>query len=417
MSRHVVLLLNNPFTSDSRSWKLATSLSAAGHRVTVVARAGHGLPEQERLDGFEVRRIAQPTPLPWLPAPRLPSAGSARPSGVRARLGHTVGRAAQAVRYLLLARQWAAGIAEIVPAADIWQSEGLITLPVALRLRAKLGGRVVYDSRDVHVESARFARLPGPWRRLLAQGERRWARSADAVVTVSRPYAEILQRMLGVTPTIVMNGPLPWTPPEPQERRFHAQLGLAADTRVVLHLGAIQPHRGIEELIVAMAWVERAVLVIVGDGPHKTACEALAVRQPHADRIHFLPASPPEDLLPLNSSADVHAMPVKPSTLNHRYNTPTKLFDAMGAGTPVVASDLPGMAPIVRDAGFGVLCDPSSPEDIARAIREVLDGPSERRAAMRAAALTAAQGEYAWDRQVQRLLDCHDRVVAGGDGT
>jgi glycosyltransferase involved in cell wall biosynthesis len=143
----------------------------------------------------------------------------------------------------------------------------------------------------------------------------------------------------------------------------------------------------------------------------------LAVQQPHADRIHFLPAAPPEDLLPLNASADVHAMPVKPSTLNHRFNTPTKLFDAMGAGTPVVASDLPGMAPIVRDAGFGVLCDPSSPEDIARAIREVLDGGSQRRAAMRAAALTAAQGEYAWDRQVQRLLECHDRVVAGGDGS
>ena len=35
----VVLLLNNPFISDSRSWKLATSLTAAGCDVTVVARA------------------------------------------------------------------------------------------------------------------------------------------------------------------------------------------------------------------------------------------------------------------------------------------------------------------------------------------------------------------------------------------
>ena len=83
----------------------------------------------------------------------------------------------------------------------------LITLPVALALRRSLGGRVVYDARDLQVESSRFARLPGPWRRLLARRERTWARSADAVLTVNRPYAEVLERKLGVRPTIVFNGP------------------------------------------------------------------------------------------------------------------------------------------------------------------------------------------------------------------
>lgn len=414
MSRRVALLLNNAFTSDSRSWKLARSLAAAGCEVTVVARAAEGLPTEEAGEGFKVVRIVQPTPLAWLPTPGLPSGAGGAARNIRGRAANTVGRAVQAVRYLLLARRWADRIGEAVPAADIWQSEGLITLPVALRLRARVGGRVVYDSRDVHVESARFARLPGPWRRLLARGERRWARSADAVVTVSQPYAEILERMLGVAPTIVMNGPLPWTPPDPPERLLHAQLGLAPDIRVVLHLGAIQPHRGIAELIRAMAWVDRAVLVVIGDGPEKPACQALASSLPHGERVHFLPAAPPDELLPLNASADVHAMPVQPSTLNHVYNTPTKLFDAMGAGTPVVASDLPGMAPIVRDARFGVVCDPSSPEDIARAIRDVLDAPPERRAGFREAAFAAARGEYAWDRQVERLLGLYDRLDAAG---
>ena len=47
----------------------------------------------------------------------------------------------------------------------------------------------------------------------------------------------------------------------------------------------------------------------------------------------------------------------------------------MGAGVPVVASDLPGMAPIVRDTGCGELCDPNDPADIARAIRAIVDAP------------------------------------------
>jgi glycosyltransferase involved in cell wall biosynthesis len=408
-ARHVVLLLNNPYTSDSRSWKIANSLVAAGDRVTVVARAAGGLPAREQRDGVEVIRIEQPRPLGWLPSPPLPpGAGGPRLRSPRDRVRDTIGRAVQVVRYLLLTRQWATRIGEVVPAADIWQSEGLVTLPVALRLRTRLGGRVVYDSRDVHVESARFARLPGPWRRLLARGERRWARAADAVVTVSRPYAEVLERMLGVRPVIVMNGPIAWDPPNPPERRFHERFGLPKGKRVVLHVGAIQPHRGIEELVDAIGLVEDAVLVVVGDGLHKAAVEARAAQAPHAERIHFLPAVPPDELVPLNASADVHAIAIQASTLNHRLSTPTKLFDAMGAGTPVVVSDLPGMAEIVNGAGFGVLCDPTSPADIARAIREVIDAPPERRRALRGAALAAARGEYSWDRQVARLREVYD---------
>jgi glycosyltransferase involved in cell wall biosynthesis len=270
---------------------------------------------------------------------------------------------------------------------------------------------VVYDSRDVHVESASFARLPGPWRRLLGRSERRWARSADAVVTVSTPYAAVLRRTLGVEPVIVWNGPTRWERPDPPPRLLHEQLGLASGTPVVLQLGALQAHRGLEELVDAMAEVPDAVLAIVGDGPQRAALEARAGALPHRDRVRFMGPASPEEILPLTAAADVSAMPVQGSTLNHRLNTPTKLFDAMGAGTPVVASDLPGMAPIVRETGCGVLCDPGSPSDIARAIRSVLDAPPERRRAFSEAGLRAARDTYAWDRQVATLLALYERLV------
>jgi glycosyltransferase involved in cell wall biosynthesis len=412
-ARHVVLLLNNPFVADSRSWKLATGLTAAGCRVTVVARVGDGLPEEETRDGYRVLRLPQPRPLARLPSPGLPPAGTdGRASGVRARLTDTAGRAVQAARYLLLARAWAAAIAARVPAADIWQSEGLITLPVALALRRRLGGQVVYDSRDLHLESGRFARLPGPWRRLLAGRERAWARAAEALITVNRPYARELERMLGRPATVVFNGPVSWDPPDPPERRFHQHLGLAPGTRVALAVGAVVPHRGIEQACVAIGAVPDAVLVVVGRGEAKERIAVEAARLPHADRIHFLDALPPEDLVPWTAAADVAVMPIQPSTLNHRLTTPTRLFDALGAGVPVVAGDLPGMAEIVRETGCGVLCDPSDPAAIAAAIREILDAAPEARAAYRAACLAAATGPYAWDRQVEVLLRLYDSLTA-----
>ena len=414
MTRRVVLLLNNPFTNDSRSWKLAGSLARAGCAVTVVARAADGLPGREQRDGFAILRISQPRPLPQLPVPGLPAAGAARP---RTRLRDGVGRAAQAIRYLLLTRAWAAAVAKLIDGAEVWQSEGLVTLPVALALRRKLGGVVVYDSRDLHVESGRFARLPGLWRRLLAGRERAWARSADALVTVNRPYARELERTLGRAPTIVFNGPQAASgahsadPTPAPPRIFHERFGLSATTRVVLAVGAVVPNRGIEQACEAIGIVDDAVLVVVGDGEAKSRIAAWAGTLGHASRIRFLEAVPPEELPRLPAAADVAVMPIQPSTLNHRLTTPTRLFDALGAGIPVVASDLPGMAEIVRETGCGVLCDPTSPADIARALREVLDAPADRRAAWRAASLAAGRGPYAWGRQVETLLALYESIA------
>jgi glycosyltransferase involved in cell wall biosynthesis len=418
-ARHrLVLLLNNGFVSDSRSWKIARSLAAAGWSVTVVARRADGLPDREERDGYAVVRLDQPRPFAWLPAPRLPEASTGgspeRPPSpavrVRAAAADIVGRPIQALRYLRLAGQWAERIGLVVPGADLWQAEGLITLPVALALRSRFGGRVVYDVRDLQVESSRFARLPGPWRRLLARRERSWARSSDAVLAANEPYAEILRDTLGVRATVVFNGPLAPTSPDPGGTdgpgvAIRDRLGLPPAARIVLCLGNVAPGRGVEQLCRAIADVPDAHLVVIGPGGvFRDRLIADAARLPAADRIHFLPAVDPEAIPAWTGAADVAAMAIQPTTLNHRLTTPTRLFDAFGAGVPVVASDLPGMASIVRDTGAGVLCDPTDPASIAAALREVVDAPPERRRAFREAALAAARGPYAWEGQVEALL-------------
>jgi glycosyltransferase involved in cell wall biosynthesis len=414
----VTILINNPYVADARAWKLATSLGQAGYGVTVVAREAAGLPAAEVRPDHEVRRIAQPRPLPWLPAPSLPgdaethaAQGRGALAGLGRRARDTAGRSAQAARYLLLSRQWATLLARTLPPSDVWQAENLITLPLAIALRRRHGGVVVYDANDIDTEAGRMARLPGPWRALLRRHERRLARRADALVTVSDPYAEVLTGLLGRSvDAVVRNGPLVASHPPSADRRFHARLGLPPERRVVLYLGQIMAGRGLSELFAAMALVDGADLVVAGFGPDEERYRVEAARLPHADRVHFVGPVRPEDIPAWTAAADVAAMPVQPDTLNHRLNTPTKLYDAMGVGVPVVASDLPGIAPIVTETGCGVLCDPTDAADIARALRAIVDATGEERARMRERCLSAARDRYAWQHQVGVLIEVYERL-------
>jgi glycosyltransferase involved in cell wall biosynthesis len=319
-----------------------------------------------------------------------------------------------------MSRAWAKVIAEQVEPADVWQAESIITLALAVALRERFGGLVIYDANDIDSEAGRMARLPGPWKRLLRRHERRLARSADAVVTVSEPYAKVLARILGrpvdavVRNAAVVDGGDAEPKPDEVRRsdRFHEVLGLPPERRIVLYTGQVMQGRGLRQLFAAIALVDDADLVVAGFGADYERYRAIAAALPHANRIHFLGSVAPSEIPTWTRGADVAAMPVQPDTLNHRLNTPTKLYDAMGVGVPVVASDLPGIAPVVDETGCGVLCDPTDPADIARAIRAVIDAPPDERLALRLASLRAARTRYSWQHQARELLRVYDSLGA-----
>jgi glycosyltransferase involved in cell wall biosynthesis len=298
----------------------------------------------------------------------------------------------------------------LAPEAGLVHAMGYLGIPIGLELGRRDAAAVVYDARDIYIDAANLARLPGPARRLFAWVERRWARQASRVMTVNEPYAAVMEQRFGVAkPLIVMNCSYAPAGDPPRGRRFHEALGLPPATRVVLYQGGFSRDRGIEQLIEALPSLPAdSVLVLLGYGVLQAELEA---RAEAANRLFVLPAVLPADLVEWVGSADVVAMPIQPTTLNHRLTTPNKLFEAMAAGVPVVASDLPGMAGIVRDTGCGVLCDPSSPASIATAIRSILDAPPDEREAYRRRALDAVRATYNWDSQAAILFAEYGRLT------
>jgi glycosyltransferase involved in cell wall biosynthesis len=211
-----------------------------------------------------------------------------------------------------------------------------------------------------------------------------------------------------------MNCPSVWTPPPDRDRRFHELLGLAPETRVVLYHGGFTPSRGIETLAAAVRRVPGAVLVAMGDGPLRPALERLAAEPLAEGRLHVLLPVPPAELLGWVAAADVGAMLNQPVSRNERLSTPNKLFECFGAGVPVVSSDFPLRRRIVvedPDGPLGAVCDPTDPDAIAAALREVLDRPAEAAADLRRRVLRAAHARWTWERQVPVLLEVYGRLT------
>jgi glycosyltransferase involved in cell wall biosynthesis len=401
------LVLASTGAHDSRSHRIADSLAARGHGLTILARAGADATVEpaSTAGGVPIRRTGSD---PWATLPGtarrvlrpLGRVGRVGPSGPRRMIGVAAATRAQAT---LAAR--------VAPVADVYHGMGFLGIPVALAVRASRGGRAVYDVRDIYVDARNLARLPGPARRALAAKERRWARDADALITVNEAYRAVLRERFGRDLEVVVNGvPIGSDLPAPG-RRFHEALGLAVDERVVLYHGGLSRDRGIEPLLAAVPRVERATLVLMGYGDLEPRLRSLAADPASGGRVRLLPAVPPAELLGWVASADVAAMPIQPTTLNHRLTTPNKLFEAMAAGVPVVASDLPGMAGVVREADNGLLVAPTDVDALAAALRAVLDAPPARRAAWIEGGRRATVERYAWERQLDRLLDLYGRLT------
>jgi glycosyltransferase involved in cell wall biosynthesis len=301
---------------------------------------------------------------------------------------------------------------------DIWHGMWAGSLPALSRVRRRHGGRTVYDARDVFLRARLRAGMPGWERRILTWFERRWSHAADAVIQVSEPYAAMMQRDLGLPDMpVVRNCPDRWDPPQPRPDRFRELLGLAPETAIVLYQGLLMRDRGIETTMDAILQVPDAVLVLMGFGDQSGRGSSrddfalMAGRPPYLGKVHMVDPVAPAELLTWSASSDIMVMAYPDNSENHQYTTPQKLWEAMAAGVPVVASDLPGMAPIVTGTGCGVLCDASSADAIAAAIRQLLDeGPAGLRA-RGDRGLAAAHETYNWEAQFEVLDGLYARLL------
>jgi phosphatidylinositol alpha-mannosyltransferase len=184
---------------------------------------------------------------------------------------------------------------------------------------------------------------------------------------------------------------------------------MAPGERHVLYVGRLEPRKGVEHLIDAMAAVQRAGngtrLIVVGDGPDRVRLETAAN---HAGVAATFAGRVPDHALPgYYQAADVVCSPALGDE-----SFGVVLLEAMAAGRPIVATRIAGYAELLESRKVARLVDAGDASSLACEISGLLRNPDEARDLGRRAAWAAR--EYDWDAIAERLEEIY-RSCAGAE--
>jgi len=191
------------------------------------------------------------------------------------------------------------------------------------------------------------------------------------------------------------------------KERARARLGLEAGP-LVAFVGRIQPLKGIDVAVKAIARLDGVRLLVVG-GPSGPAGESelLHLESMAASlapgRVSFLPPRPHRDIACVYRAADAVIVPSRSESFG------LVAVEAQACGTPVVASRVGGLAYAVADGHSGYLIAGHDPADYAAALRSILDDPATE-ARLFAGAVEHAAG-FSWDATADRLFELYRGLV------
>ena len=265
---------------------------------------------------------------------------------------------------------------------------------------------LVYDSHEIFTEVPELVARPSKqniWRKL----EAKLFPKLRYVFTVNDSIATWFEKRYGIRPLVVRNMPRFSKPYEHVMTR--EQLNLPSQGKIVLLQGAgINIDRGAEELVDAMRLVGNVTLVIVGSGDVIPLLKKRVRERQLESRVIFTGKVPHEKLRAYTAIADLGVTLDKPTNINYKFSLPNKIFDYIHAGVPVLASELPEVAAIVRNYKVGIVIPSVTPEAVANGIHEAF--ASTEYHTWKANALKAASS-LCWESEEEVLKSVYSQFL------
>jgi glycosyltransferase involved in cell wall biosynthesis len=243
----------------------------------------------------------------------------------------------------------------------------------------------IFELRDLWPQSIPVVKAmsDGVLVALLSRIEMFLYRRAAMIVVVTHSFKRILTRR-GIDPdkiAVVTNGvDLQGFQPGPKDEQLEAELGLT-NCFVAGYIGTHGMAHGLDTVLDAARLLRdrgdtQVRILMLGDGANKAALKHRA-RAEQLDNILFVDTVPRDQVGRYWSLLDCSIIHLRRDPL-FRSVIPSKLFEAMATGTPVVLGVEGEAADLVLRYEAGVAVQPENPSALAQAIRDLRDDPALR---------------------------------------
>ena len=356
-------------------FRTARYLQDQGHEVVVGALWEEGLPLKENDRGLDVRR----TPIKTKGLPQGKVFGFIK-------------FAEMYLRFIFAYRKY-----DVIHANDF---NPFFLAIMARWITPKL--KVIYDSHEF--QSERYDK-PGWRRRLIRATEKRYARKADAVITVGETIASEYKRLFHIPVVHVIHN-VPHRMELQASSKLRDHFHIPNDKIVFLYQGGLVVSRGIENLLEAFVQLDTsdAVLVVMGNGNLQHLVHDASAK---TDKIFYLPAVPYEDLLAYTASADVGVVSTQNLCLNNYYCMPNKLFEYVQAGLPVLSNNLKDCGAFVTNHGIGLMAQSWEVNDINKALKDF----DRENIALFKSKVPPVAARYNWEKEQEILNEIYQKVL------
>jgi glycosyltransferase involved in cell wall biosynthesis len=258
---------------------------------------------------------------------------------------------------------------------DILVSNDLDTLVANYTAcKFKPGTRLVYDSHEYFTEVPELINRPRI--KKIWEGIEGWIfPKLKTVYTVNDSIAKLYREKYKKEIFVVRNVSPKWNDSATLRK---IELGIAENQFVVILQGAgINIDRGAEEAVEAMRTLPNVVLLIVGDGDVVPELKKYVETNHLVERVKFIGKKPYSEMMQYTALADVGLTLDKPSNLNYRFSLPNKVFDYLHATTPVICTDLPEVAGLIRKYDAGIVLSELTTDKLITSIQFLQNNPEE----------------------------------------
>jgi glycosyltransferase involved in cell wall biosynthesis len=393
MSKILMVALNR-FVNDARILKECRALSDNGYRVHILALHEEGLPETEECEHYSLKRMKLFT-RSW---PKIPLV--------------------QSIKYFeCVVRMTIEGMKE---PANVIHCHDIGALPVGYLINRMKRRTLIYDSHELWSE---YSSIEGSYLKkklfsVLTYIESFMMRRSNVVITVSDSIADHLANKNDIErPIVIKNVPYKISDDVAKggDGYFRRYFNLSQETKLLLYQGCLGRCQDLEELVLAMQYVDGdAVLIMLGNGPLKAELRELVKQEGLGDKVYFHEPVKYEGLLKYTSEATLGFSMSSNKTLNYSYCLPNKLFEYVQAGVPVVATELPEMGRVVRDGSIGETYAQGDPNSIAQVVNRILGNDGllgEYRSNVAKYALSAN-----WEIEQEKLLAIYKNLYTANVG-